>query len=147
MMDDRGVVTDILAFNDLGPVEQVERLARTIKDKRIRNVCVEMNSIGAIYYDMLKKALGMEMRRFNTTNETKRNVIEQLITAFQTRGIGIPYDEELIAELQHYTMERTSKGYTYNGADGVHDDYVIALALAYDTHIKKYGAKFSFNLA
>lgn len=147
MMDDLGVVTDILAFNDLGPVEQVERLARTIKEKRIRTVCVEMNSIGAIYYDMLKKALGMEMRRFNTTNESKRKVVEQLIAAFQTGEIGIPYDEELITELQHYTMEKTSKGYTYNGADGVHDDYVIALALAYDTHIKKYGAKFSFNLA
>lgn len=147
MMDARGVVTGIISMKDVGPVEQIETLARVLKEYNIKSVCVEMNSIGAIYYDMLKKRTGLDIRKFNTTNDTKRKVIEQLITAFQTGEIGIPYDEELILELQHYTMEKTSKGYTYNGADGVHDDYVIALALAYDTYKKKYNTKFVFGMA
>ena len=147
LMDRNGVITDIEAFNDLGPVEQIERIAAIINSKpSIKTVCVEMNSIGTIYYDMLKKAIKTNIRKFITTNDSKRDIIEQLITAFQTQKVGIPYDEELILELQHYTMEKTTKGYTYNGADGVHDDYVMALALAFDTYKKKRDSAFSFSM-
>lgn len=147
LMDRNGVITDIEAFNDLGPVEQIERIAAIINSKpSIKTVCVEMNSIGTIYYDMLKKAIKTNIRKFITTNDSKRDIIEQLITAFQTQKVGIPYDEELILELQHYTMEKTTKGYTYNGADGVHDDYVMALALAFDTCKKKRDSAFSFSM-
>lgn len=147
-MDKDAVVTQIVSFNDLGPVEQIERIANLINtQKTVKCVCVEMNSIGSIYYDMLKKKVKIDIRKFTTTNESKRDIIEQLITAFNTRRIGIPYDEELLLELQHYSVEKTTKGYTYNGADGVHDDYVMALALLYDTYKKKYGQAFSFMLA
>lgn len=149
MMDALGVVTRIVSFNDIGPVEQIEKLAGIIKAyPTIQAVCVEINSIGAVYYDMLRKKIGDKVRKFNTTNESKRNIIEQLISAFQTSSIGIPYDEELILELQHYTAEKTPKGgLTYNGADGVHDDYVIALALVYDAYMKKYNSRFVFGMA
>lgn len=148
LMDGDGVIARIEAFNDLGPVEQIERIAGIISSyKSLRCVCVEMNSIGSIYYDMLKKKVKIDIRKFNTTNDSKRNIIEQLITAFNTGKIGIPYDEELMLELQHYSVEKTQKGYTYNGADGIHDDYVMALALVYDTYLKKYGQKFSFMMA
>lgn len=148
MMDKDAGITDIIAFNDLSPVEQIERIAGEIRKRpTIKTICVEMNSIGSIYYDMLKRAVKMDIRRFTTTNESKREIIEQLITAFNTENIGVPYDEELMLELQHYTVEKTAKGYTYNGADGVHDDYVIALALCYDTWKKKYGQSFNFAMA
>lgn len=148
MMDRSGNVTGIRSFNDLGPVEQIQTIASIVKSNpSLVSVCVEMNSIGTIYYDMLKKAIRTDIRRFTTTNETKRNIIEQLIKAFNTGSVSIPYDEELILELQHYTVEKTSKGYTYNGADGVHDDYVMALALCYDTYERKRGSGFSFAMA
>lgn len=148
MMDAQGVVTSIVSFNDLSPVQQVDRLSQVIKSNpSISTVCVEMNSIGAVYYDMLKKKIGDKIRKFNTNNESKRRIVEQLISGFQTSSLGIPYDEELLLELQHYTAEKTPKGgLTYNGADGVHDDYVIALALVYDTYLKKYNNTFSFVL-
>lgn len=146
LMDAHGTITKIYAFNDLGPVEQISKIADIVKQNpSLKTVCVEMNSIGSIYYSMLKKAIRTDIRKFNTTNESKREIIEQLITAFQTGKISIPYDEELLLELQHYTVEKTSKGYTYNGADGIHDDYVMALALAYDTYKKKMTG-FSFSL-
>ena len=62
-----------------------------------------------------------------------------------TDEILIPNDEEMIRELQHYSVEKTKTGYTYNGADGVNDDYVIALALVYDT-LKRNIGSFSFSL-
>lgn len=149
MMDDLGMVTDIVSFNDLGPVEQIDKLSNIIKSfPSLKAVCVEINSIGAVYYDMLKRKVGDKVKKFNTTNETKRKIIEQLISGFQTSTIGIPYDEELMLELQHYSAEKTPKGgITYNGADGVHDDYVIALALVYDAYMKKYNTIFNFGMA
>lgn len=147
LMNEEGAVCDIYAMKEVPPVEQIDRIANLLSSNNIKTVCVEMNSIGTIYYDMLKKAVKCDIRKFTTTNDTKRNIIEQLITAFQTDAIKIPNDWELINELQHYAMEKTQKGYTYNGADGVHDDYVMALALVYDTYLKKYGQKFSFMMA
>lgn len=147
-MDDEGGVTEIYGMKDKSPVEQIDILAEKIdKCPQLKSVCVEMNSIGRIYYDNLKRKTTKHIRQFTTTNETKRNVIEQLIQAFQTDAITIPDDEELKKELQHYCVEKTSKGYTYNGADGAHDDYVIALALAYDTYKKGCARPFTFALA
>lgn len=148
MLDEEGDVVEIFPMKDVKPVEQIERLSGIIKRyPTLKTICVEMNSIGSVYYDMLKKGVDKEIRKFTTTNESKREIIEQLITAFQTDKVHIPYDEELMRELQHYSVEKTQKGYTYNGADGVHDDYVIALALAYDTYKRKYGKQFTFSFA
>ena len=149
LMDKDGAVVDIVAFNDVAPGEQIERLADKINGtKSLKTVCVEMNSIGRVYYDALRRKVRKraQIRQFNTTNESKRRIIEQLMQAFEKDDISIPNDTELIKELQHYTVEKTKTGLTYNGADGVHDDYVISLALAYDT-CKKNLNKFSFSLA
>ena len=52
--------------------------------------------------------------------------------------IHIPNDPELLNELSHYNIEKTKTGYTYNG-DGAHDDYVLALAFAYDSYLNGGG--------
>lgn len=146
MINKDGVVTDIYTMKDVPPVEQVERLASLLnKHKTLKSVTVEINSIGRIYYDMLRRKITVSTKQFITSNESKRDVIEKLITAFETDVISIPYDEELQKELQHYTIEKTKTGYTYNGADGVHDDYVIALALAWDSYVRRLG-NFNFSL-
>lgn len=134
LMNSSGNVTKIYAWNDIAPVEQIEKLANIINSLHLSKVCVETNSIGEVYYDMLRRKIKTPIRRFNTNNQSKREIIEKLVTAFQKESITIPNDAELIRELQHYAMEKTTKGYTYNGADGVNDDYVISLALAYDTY-------------
>lgn len=134
LMNASGNVTKIYAWNDIAPVEQIEKLANIINSLHLSKVCVETNSIGEVYYDMLRRKIKTPIRRFNTNNQSKRDIIEKLVTAFQKESITIPNDAELIRELQHYAMEKTTKGYTYNGADGVNDDYVISLALAYDTY-------------
>lgn len=146
LMDDGGVVTDIYAFKDTLPTEQIKRLSEIINQTTsLQAITVEMNSIGSVFYDNLRKEINVPIICFNTTNESKRRVIEQLINAFQSNLIWIPNDDELIRELQHYAVEKTKTGYTYNGADGVNDDYVISLALAYETYLKKMGV-FNFSL-
>lgn len=144
LMNASGNVTKIYAWNDKAPVEQIEKLAGIINSLHLSKVCVETNSIGEVYYDMLRRKIKTPIRRFNTNNQSKRDIIEKLVTAFQKESITIPNDAELIRELQHYAMEKTAKGYTYNGADGVNDDYVISLALAYDTYNNPGSASISF---
>ena len=126
-------VTDIIAFNNLSPNEQVEKLASIInKLPSLKTIQVELNSIGNVFYDMLRRKVKTRIEGFTTTNESKRKIIEQLVSAFNQAQITIPNNAELVNQLQHYAMEKTSKGYTYNGITGYHDDYVISLALAYD---------------
>lgn len=139
LMDINGQVLEIISFKHMDSVKQVEALASVINQYNLDCLQVEMNSIGRIYYDQLRRLIKCHISQFTTTNDSKRKIIEQLITAFQKQTIKIPYDDELIKELQHYAMEKTSKGYTYNGADGVNDDYVISLALCYDAYNKKKG--------
>lgn len=146
MMDAQGRVTNIYSMRDVNPVDQIARLSSIINEtKTLRTVCVEINSIGAVFYDNLKRAVSVPVRSFTTTNESKRRIIEQLIEAFQKEQIIIPNDEELIRELQHYAIEKTAKGYTYNGADGVNDDYVVALAICYDSYKKDRSGQFSLS--
>ena len=132
LMDRGGNVTNIFSFKKMDSVKQVEEIAKILEDYKILVAQVEMNSIGRIYYDQLKRKTKTTLIKFNTTNDSKRTIIENLSSAFQTDSIGIIDDKELIRELQHYAMEKTSKGYTYNGANGVNDDYVMSLALCYD---------------
>ena len=144
-MDEQGKVVDIYSMKDTQPVEQIEQLSKYINSiPSLKTIQVEMNSIGKIYYDNLRQKVNKQIRQFTTTNDSKRNIIEQLIEGFQTNNIKIPYDEELQRELQHYSVEKTSKGYTYNGSDSVNDDYVMALALCYDCYKKNIG-QFSIN--
>lgn len=147
LLDENAHVTAIHARNNLTPTNQIEYFSSIVNGLNLRCVQVELNSIGTVYYDMLQQRVnGTYVQGFQTTNESKRRVIEQLITAIQNGGIEIPNDPELIRELQHYNVEKTKTGYTYNGADGVHDDYVLALAFAYDAYLN-IGGGFSISFA
>lgn len=133
MMDANRNVVRLESFKNLDATLQIDRISQMIAESpTLKTIQVELNSIGRVFYDMLRKKSKAFIKGFTTTNDSKRRIIEKLISAFQTNKINIPNDPELIKELQHYSMEKTSKGYTYNGADGVHDDYCMALAICYD---------------
>ena len=147
LMDEDCKVTRIWSSRDKEATEQIDIIANIINSyPSLKTVTVEQNSIGEVFYSMLKKKTNKEIRKFLTTNDSKRRIIEQLITAFAQKTITIPYDEELLRELQHYNIEKTAKGYTYNGADGVNDDYCISLALCLDT-AKRGSSAFTISFA
>ena len=148
LMDEDAAVTKIWAARDREATEQIDIIANIINSyPSLKTITIEQNSIGEVFYSMLKKKTKKDIRKFVTTNDSKRRIIEQLITAFAQKTITIPYDEELLKQLQHYNIEKTAKGgYTYNGADGVNDDYVVSLALALDTAEKGSNA-FSISFA
>lgn len=138
LLDEDGNITKLWATKDMDATEQIKQISGIINDiPTLKSVQVEMNSIGKVFYDMLKANTKKDIKKFITTNDSKRRIIEQLISAFQADEIEIPNDEELIREIQHFNIEKTKTGYTYKGENGIHDDYVISLALAYDNFKKK----------
>lgn len=134
LMDVNGTVTNIFEFNDLDSTEQVNKIAEILTKYEIVTSQVELNSIGKVYYDFLKQKLGTtcKLKGFTTTNASKRNIVENLIKAFENQCISVPNNSLLIQQLQHFELQKLKNGYTYNGSFGFHDDYVMSLALAYD---------------
>jgi hypothetical protein len=77
---------------------------------------------------------------FQTRNASKTLVIDDLALAFARQSISIIADDVLINELQSYEMERLPSGLmSYGAPDGLHDDCVMSLALAW--HGVNHGSK------
>ncbi len=147
LLDANANAVEFVRLNNMSPVEQIDTIVKTLNSiPTLKKVVVEQNSIGNVYFDMLKHKYSRHsiLTKFNTTNESKRRIIEQLATAFQNENIHIQNDRELINQLQHYAVEKTAKGYTYNG-QGAHDDYVMSLAMAYDALTAKSAYCVSFK--
>lgn len=134
LMDVNGTVCNIFEFKDTDSTEQVNQIVDILMSNKIQAAQVELNSIGKVYYDFLKQKMGSKCKLlgFTTTNASKREIIENLIKAFENQSISILNKSTLIQELQHFEMQKLKTGYTYNGAYGFHDDYVMSLAFAYD---------------
>jgi hypothetical protein len=66
------------------------------------------------------------------TNVSKANMVESLALAFEQTELEIINDPVLVGELLAYEMERLPGGLIRYGAPaGMHDDTVMALALAW----------------
>lgn len=128
-------VVEIWATNILTPTEQIRYITDAINSRpSLIKVTVEANSIGEVYYDSILNGLNNKivLSKFHTNNETKKEIIEDLIIAFQKKEIGIPEDKVLIKQLAYFDIQKTKTGYTYNNKnDSVHDDYVMSLAIGY----------------
>lgn len=124
--------------NTKAPNEQINQivdfLTNKIDPRKIRRVYAESNSMGAVYIDIIKERLSgqpFEVESFTTTNASKREIIESLAVDFDNSQIKLMHNREQKNELLAYSMEMTKSGLiTYNAPYGLHDDFVIALALA-----------------
>ncbi len=134
---------------DLDPVAQIQAMASVLNSfPSVKTVYVEKNSIGNVYLSMLRKAVNSVgiIRAFDTTNESKREMIENLIVAFEQGLVGIDSDPILWAQLAGFEMKKLKKGYTYgNDSDKTHDDRVMSLAFAYETYNLKSPGSFGFS--
>lgn len=93
---------------------------------------IEANSIGQGVIDHLRNRR-MNIIPFTTTNATKQTIITNLQSAFEHGEIGIYNDQVLIGELLSFESKRNASGsFSYSAPDGMHDDCVMSLALAWD---------------
>ena len=113
-----------------------------VKLKKWRPVCfAEVNGIGDVLYEQLKKQYP-SVQPFITNNESKQNLIEDLIMGMNESKLKLPTQElnaDLYKELSVFTYEYSPKSrkVKYGSPNGFHDDTVISLALSFHSFKKK----------
>lgn len=118
-------------FNQIEYLTQAARLKVLCEKFRPDAVVAESNAMGEPMIEQLRKD-NLPVRPFVTTNASKAKIIEDLSLSFERGNIGLIDDENLIAELQSYEMERLPGGLIRYGAPGgMHDDCVMGLAIAW----------------
>ena len=118
-------------FNQIDYTLQAGRLHALCERFKPQAVIAERNSIGEPIIERLRRD-GLPVKPFLTTNASKAQAIEALALAFERGDLRIIADQVLVSELQAYEMERLPSGLTrYDAPAGMHDDCVMALALAW----------------
>jgi hypothetical protein len=98
---------------------------------RLSWIFAEANSVGGPVIEQLRRD-GLPVTGFLTTNASKAAAIEALALAFERGAITIPNDSVLLGELQAFEARSLPSGWTrYAAPEGLHDDCVMSLALAW----------------
>lgn len=130
-------------FNNLTPTQQIDKITEFLYKYKQQIVVVqtELNSLGTPLTDFLKNKSQLSTLKdkfigFNTTNQSKNSLVQNLQLAFEQKEISILDDEKQIRELGYYTAEYNAKtrNVSYNAPIGMNDDICIALMLSYDAY-------------
>lgn len=125
-------------FSDKDETQTIDYIINLIRQYQPLKVQVETNSIGAVFYGLLDKAikaakLPVMLLRFTTTNDSKERLINQFQVAMQNKTVQVLDNTTLKIEMDMYEMKVNSNGKrTYNAASGYHDDCIIAMLLAFN---------------
>lgn len=131
-------------FTDIGYQVQVNRLVGLYERWKPETILAESNSMGAPLIEQLQ-GLGLPVTGFHTDNASKKQIIEGLQLAFERGKLRILNDETAISELEAYEQETLRSGLIrYSAPEGLHDDCVMALALAWHAAMDT-GEGFAFS--
>lgn len=126
-------------FNDKDTTETINFIINILRQYNISKAVLEINSMGKTYKDLLKREVAKNGIRcqlidFYTTNQTKRDIIQNLQLNIQNQTITLLDENTLKLEFAGFEMKKTPSGLiTYgNTSDRIHDDIVMATALALD---------------
>lgn len=137
-IDSTGTVVDIYRENKQDWSYMVGEILTKVK-KWNATVMVEVNSIGDVVFEMIKKQW-QDSHPFVTSNKSKNDIIEGLAVDLNNLDVMIPSEElfpPLQFELSIYEYEYSPKTRTlrYNAPSPFHDDCVMSLAIA--NHCRK----------
>jgi len=130
--------TVIIGLNDKGEVCHFERFqmdwSQTLNKigSIIGNIptFVDSTGVGDPIVEQLQRNRP-RVQGFKFTSQSKQQLIEGLVVAVQQQKIGFP--EGVIAdEMRNFEFEYTRTGVKYTAPQGLHDDAVMSLALAWD---------------
>jgi hypothetical protein len=124
---------------------QTDRLKALAERFNPHRIVAEQNSMGDPLVEQLARD-GLPMQPFLTTAPSKARVVEALALAFERGTLRILNDPVLTGELLAFEAERLPSGLSrYAAPEGMHDDCVIALALAWSAAAESSaGAGISF---
>lgn len=118
----------------------VSEVVKVLKTYNARCI-IEINGVGDPVYEQIKKQYS-NVEPFVTTNDSKQNIIEELIMTMNENKIKLPSKElnpDLYKELSVFTYEYSPKTrrVKYGSPNGFHDDMVMSLAMANECLKKK----------
>lgn len=118
-------------FNRVDYPVLIDRLEAVYHRYHMTSMVVESNSIGRPVIDELVTR-GLNIVPFTTTSATKQSIIQNLQAAFENGQIRILNNPVLIGELLSFESKRNaSGGFSYSAPDGMNDDCVMSLAIAW----------------
>lgn len=123
-------------FTGIGYELQTRRLTELLA-RYPGQILAEANAMGGPLIEKLQ-AQGLPIYAFHTTHASKQQIIDELSLAIETGRVELLDDETQTGELLAYEITRLpGGGLRYAAPEGMHDDTVIALALAW------HGAQFN----
>lgn len=118
-------------FNQIDYSVQLGRLRALAGRFGVQTIIAETNSMGEPLVESLRRDR-LPVVGFHTSGESKTAIIDALALAFEQGSISILPDPVVLAELQAYEATRLPSGrFRYSAPDGLHDDTVMSLALAW----------------
>ena len=144
-MDQSGNVIEIYRDNQKDwDVMQTNIL--NLARKYAATLMIETNSMGTVIFESIKKQY-QDTHPFVTSNQSKKDIVESLILAFNDNQIQIPSPKlfpELHHELEVFEMSYNPKTRTvkYQARTPFHDDIIIALCISNWNRLqnKSYGS-------
>ena len=134
----------IEGFSDKDTNQTIDYIINKIVEYNVSKVVVETNSMGRIYIDLLKKKIASrgircQVVEFTTTNDSKREIIEDLVVHCNNSTISLIDDKKLFLQMMNFVVKKTPSGkITYeSGSSNIHDD--LCLALAFSLYALKQG--------
>jgi len=123
-------VVEQVRFTGVEPEMVVDRFKALSDQYNGAVVLIDNTGLGWAVWGRLK-TLGVPVKPYRFTAESKRQLIANLVMMISQRSIRYPDIPELINELQIYEAKQLPSGTVQYGApSGYHDDCVTALALA-----------------
>ena len=123
---------DQLRINNMGWKEIRQRLYAMYQKWHLESVLAEKNSIGSVNIEAMRE-IGMNVIAFDTTNQSKADIMSNLHEALHEQGWKLLDDTISLHEFKIFVATQTPSGLWRLAAEGDgHDDTVIAKALAYE---------------
>ena len=134
----------IEGFSDKDTNQTIDYIINKIIEYNVEKCVVETNSMGRVYIDILKKKIALrgircQVVEFTTTNDSKREIIEDLAVHCNNSTISLIDDKKLFLQMMNFVVKKTPTGkITYeSGSRNIHDD--LCLALAFSLYGQKKG--------
>lgn len=127
----------IEGFSDKDTNQTIDYIISKIVEYNVEKCVVETNSMGKVYIDILKKKIALrgircQIIEFTTTNDSKREIIEDLAVHCNNSTISLIDDKKLFLQMMNFVVKKTPSGkITYeSGSSNIHDDLVLALSFS-----------------
>lgn len=133
IVNEEGIVVEILEVQSTNVLLQLQEIITVLS--KYKNICGygEKNGLGDSLCDLLLDK-GINLTKWITTNDSKQELVSDLILALNENTIMLPTANlcpELDNEMSIYSVSRSTTGkLVYSHPSGLHDDYVMSLMLA-----------------